>query len=345
MQLKRGKFKFAREQLGQGVILAILGVGVLMASIVIYGSTRQANMAKLAQRFDASQAAFEALAAAAKRVQYMYAVEAACDPSALDNRLSKMDALPDLSVTPSALGLQTGGRANYTIAQPAATTRAVRENRCEAPAPPPDTNNDGCRQFAIPVDEEFFIVTAGEVLRASPGSRTIDCPRDAAVRLSVAVDGNVYFQRFTLTNTCTYAECTFTGGSSASYDSGFLNEAVTNSSTMLTTACGVLGARKFGSMTNATNGLITVADLRWARRFLETGAGEAGETNFLQAGAIPSGQNGSCTTAASSSQCKFQNCIPFMDLNRDGVNNEADLAILEHYLRGYLTSIPVNELP
>lgn len=338
-----------KSQVGQGILLAVLAIGTIMATFVIFGAKRQEDVAKLLHKFDMSQAAYEALASAAKRVQYMYASESGCDPASLDGRLSAMAALPDLTATPDALGVQVGGNANYTPAQVAAgTTGAARQNRC--------TGGTGCRQFAVPVDNEFFIVTVGKVLRedATATGRTADCPRDVSVRLSTAVGGNVYFQRFSLTNVCTLAECTCVTGSCTTVQAGFnaLSTPITNSNTLLTSAClapyGYIRQRRYGSITNASNTVVGVNDLRWARRYLETGGGSAGETNFMQVtfdGSSPAFiGNGACPAASSVGQCKIGSCVPAFDLNRDGVNNEADLAIMEHYMRGYVNSIPVNEL-
>ena len=338
-----------KSQLGQGILLAVLAIGTIMATFVIFGAKRQEDVAKLLHKFDMSQAAFEALASAAKRVQYMYAAESGCDPGALDRRLSAMAALPDLVASPNALGVQVGSNANYTPAQVATgITGAARQNRC--------TGGTGCRQFAVPVDNEFFIVTVGQVLRedATATGRTTDCPRDIAVRLSTAVGGNVYFQRFSLTNLCSLAECTCVTGACTTVQAGFtaLNTPITNSNVTQTTACtapyGYMRARRYGSITNSSNLVVGVNDLRWARRYLETGGGSAGETNFMQVtfdGGSPTLLgNGACPAANSATQCKIGSCVPAFDLNRDGINNEADLAILEHYLRGYINSIPVNEL-
>lgn len=335
-----------KSQAGQGILLALMCIGVLMASFVIFGAKREEDVGTLIQKFDTSQAAFEALSSAAKRVQYMYSVESGCDPATLETRLTKMAALPDLGAVGGAddLGVQVNGRASYVIAVPGGTGAAVRQNRCQSV--------EGCRQFAIPVDNQFFVVTAGKVIRDAPAAgRTTDCPRDLAVRLSTVVAGNAYFQTFSLTNICTYASCTCTDVSSCpAYDKAFM-QTISTSSLMTSTSCTnnpptvTIPARKYGSIVNATDGTITQNDLRWARRYIETGGGAAGETNFMvYTGTIPSGENGSCAVATSGGQCKNSGCVPPFDLNRDGTNNDIDLAILENWMRGYVTSLPVNEL-
>lgn len=331
-----------KSQVGQGLLMAVLLIGALMATFVFFGAKRGEDTAILVQKLDSSQSAYEALASAAKRIQYMYAVDSGCDPGVLDSRLSAMANLPDLSAVGGSddLGVQVGGKATYVVAVPGGSSVAVRHNRC--------TSATGCRQLAVPIDNMFFIVTAGQLIKdTAPGGRTIDCPRDASIRLSTVVGGNAFFQKFSFTNICSLASCTCVDSSTcAAYDKGFLAQSITNNnSSRVTTACGYLNARRYGSMVNTTSSLVTHDDLRWARRYLETGAGALGETNFLYVNAaLPAGVNGACTVAGSGGQCKANDCVPAFDLNRDGSNNDADLAILENYLRGYVLSIPVNEL-
>ncbi len=327
-----------RRQDGQAMILAIMCIGVIMATIVIYGSKRVEDMSKVVNKLDNSQAAYEALAAAAKRVQYIYANESGCDPETLDARLS---ALTELPASPAALGGLSfnSGDLAYAIAQPSLAS-PQKENRC--------TGGSGCRQFAIPIDTFLYIVTAGSVSRDSD-IRTGDCPRDASVRLSVAVNKNVYFQRVTLTNICSIAACD-TDPPTGAGGRGFSGISLTLSGAVNTAACtganSNIPIRKYGGgFTEAVATNLTTNDLRWARRFLETGGEGVGETNYLYTtdGLIAAG-NGSCSEALSASQCQNKNCFPAFDLNRDRTNNDADLAILENFLRGYINSLPVNEL-
>jgi len=335
------------NQRGQGLMLAIMCLGVIMAGVIIFGYDKSKSVNNLIDRLDMSQAAFEALNAAAKRVQNVYSSESGCDPRTLNSRLSAMPELPA-----SAASLGTGTNSTYAVAQPS-SSGAARFNRCDS------SSNTGCRQIAIPIDNIYYIVTVGAISRddvkSATGRASTDCPRDASVRLSVAVNGNVYFQRFTLTNLCTLASCNCITGDCSAAEAAFNNLSITSSASMSSSACTGLAtgvpARKYGSFINSTSTLITTGDLRWARVYLDTGGGGSGDTTYIYApGATNYSEdvftvtNAACTPNLSASQCKSQPCFPALDLNRDGSNNEVDIAILEHYLRGYLTSLPVNEL-
>lgn len=343
-----------RWERGQGLLLAIMCLGMIMAGVVLFGATKGRHLAQGVQKLDTGQAAYEALAAAGKRVQTIYANESGCDPETLDARLSRLDPLP-VSASTLGTGLVTGSGTKssyYVIAQPRATTQEQRENRC--------SGGTGCRQIAVQVENSYYIVTVGAV-SSDPDTRTGDCARDASVRLSVAVNGNVFFQRFTLTNLCTLASCNCTTLACAAADAGFTSKSLTVSSGITTTACtggnSNIPARRYGSLVSATNTLVTTNDLRWARTYLETGGGAVGDTNFIYSttpvvpvtvGAVTV-RNGACFPANSldaggAQQCLYSPCFPALDLNRDGNNNESDLAIMENYLRGYITSLPVNEL-
>jgi hypothetical protein len=325
------------------LILAIMCIGVILVGIVFFGAKQSEDAASLIQKLDTSQTAYEALNAAAKRVQSIYANESGCDPTTLEKRLSAMAGLPetaaDLGVTRATGGTQY---AAYAVAQPTvaptnATLRAARENRC--------VGATGCRQLAIPIDNFYYVVTVGAVSR-EPTARGADedCPRDVSIRLSVAAGGTVYFQRFTLTNLCTIASCAGDGFEGLTFTA--------QSTTRKTLAC--IGTRSFiperhyGSLVEADDDEVTTKDLRFARVYLETGGGDIGETTYLYTNPPNSitanSGNGTCSPALSQSQCRYTSCLPALDLNRDGSNNEADLTILEHYLRGYISSLPVNEL-
>ncbi len=340
-----------KAERGQGLILAIMVLGVIMAGLVMFGYDRSHKVNELIDKLDTSQAAFEALNAAAKRVQNIYSSESGCDPTTFNTRISSLGTLP---ATAKDMGThsETGVKeiSSYAIAQPSLADAAARVNRCTA--------GSGCRQIAVPIDSTYYIVTVGAISRDDPlaARETTDCPRDASVRLSVAVNGNVYFQRFTLTNLCTLASCNCVSGSCAEADKGFSNINITSSATGRTLACTGLAnkvaVRAYGSFVNSSNTVISSNDLRWARTYLETGGGASGDTTFLYTATPVTSysqdgfnvSNGACTPTLSASQCRNQPCFPAFDLNRDGANNEADIAIMEHYLRGYLTSLPVNEL-
>ncbi len=329
-----------------------MAIGVVMAGVVIFGHDRVARVSEQIDKFDASQAAFESLNAAAKRVQYIYSSESGCDPRTLNQRLSAMSALPVNAADMGSTVVSAGSSlASYAVAQPTLTNAATRVNRCETAT--------GCRQIAVPIDATYYIVTVGAVSRdpvkAATGRTTTDCPRDASVKLSVAVDGVAYTQRFTLTNLCTLASCNCITGDCTTAEAGFSNMSLTVTTNMVTTTCTGVAAnilsRRYGSIVSAGNNVITTNDLRWGRTYLETGGGGTGDTTFINATGIAtytSGaftiSNGACSPTLSAGQCTSQPCFPAFDLNRDGNNNEADIAILEHYLRGYLTSLPVNEL-
>jgi len=226
---------------------------------------------------------------------------------------------------------------SYAVAQPkmlGAGNLPAAANRC-TPA-----NGKGCRQFGVPLENRIYIATAGAVVMKAGQGGGLDCPRDATVRISMAAGGNVYYQRFSLINICTFDSC-------ASDDdfTGLPAVAVSGEGATYADACGSLPQRWHGSMTSVPpdEANITVDDLRWARRYIETGAAHIGETNFLYHTGVPTG-NGTCTRAASSNQCANRNCVPAFDLNRDRTNNEIDLAILEAFLRGFVPVLSPSKI-
>ena len=310
---------------GQSLLMTIMLLGVILASVIMWGAKRRADVAKVAERLDTSQTAYEVLSAASKKVQAIYANESSCDPDVLNTRLSRFSSLPSAVTT---LGYDASF--SYAIAQPAASG-TQRYNFCSA---------GYCRQFAIPLENRIFVVTVGKVASDAKVG-TADCPRDATVRLTVAIGGNVYRQRSTLINVCTLTSCAGASFSTATATAG------ADAGWAATTACtdAVVPSRYYGAIT--TPGVLATAidvdDLRWGRRYLETGGAAIGETTYMVTTAFTSG-NGSCTAAGSASQCKLRNCIPAFDLNRDGANNESDLAIFEYFLRGYLATLPVTYL-
>lgn len=316
------------KESGQGLLFLVLIMGSIMAFIIIFGAKRQADVSTLVERLETSQAASEALSAAAKRIQHIYANESGCDPDLLEKRLNRMESLPD---SPTALGLGTGY--TYAIAQPNVSDSKEREGRCNL--------GSGCRELAIPIDGRIYVVRAGYIATPNYAGAANDCPRDATVRLSVAVKGSLYKMRATLINICTLQSCT--GSDSFNAPTITASSAQGWTATMACTgAFAGTGARYRGSMVSATNTVINVDDLRLARRYLETGGGEDGETTYMYVGAVNG--NNACTPATSNNQCVDRPCIPALDLNRDKRNTDVDLAILEYTLRGYMTSLPVTRL-
>ncbi|HEY8280684.1 MAG TPA: hypothetical protein VIH99_13730 [Bdellovibrionota bacterium] len=323
-----------RKQNGQAMMIAILCLGTIMAGVVMFGSRRQENMSKEIGRNDTTQAAYEALASVARRVQFMYSNESACDPETLDNRLSEIQDLPT-----NVTGLFSG--MEYAVAQPNVASTTARKNLCSS------GSNKGCRQIAVPLDGKVYVVTVGAVSRDDkPGGRVADCPRDASVRLSTTVNKNVYVQNITLTNLCTLKSCTGTG-----FDSNSLSTGWTLTGTMQTASCtgsnSTVVARNYGGgfTSSSSTTSMKMDDLRWARRYLETGGGDSGEVTYALGGDVSGNATvRACTVANSVSQCKFRDCYPALDLNRDGMNNDTDLAILENFMRGYLSALPVNAL-
>jgi hypothetical protein len=328
------------------MMIVVLCLGVIMAGIVFFGHDRQGQTAKAAGRVEQGQSAYEALALAAKRVQSMYANEAGCNPESLDTRLSNLPNLP-ASPTSSTYLSNNNVALTYIIANPAASS-PDKENRCTG------ASGIGCRQMAIPIDTAVFIVTAGLVGRDGSNSRGsgFDCPRDATVFLSTVANSTVYVQRVSLTNICTLQSCAGSGFDTTG------NITLSNTTNATTSACtgsyvGIT-ARHYGAgFTEAGTTTLSLDDLRWARRYLETGGENGGETAYLYyTGSLPTDSstgrisNGACPvsgTDTSGGQCIDKACFPFFDLNRDGKNNEEDLAILENFMRGYLTTLPVND--
>lgn len=322
------------SQRGQAILMVILILGTIMAGVVIFGSKRQSDSGKLIERLDTSQAAQEVLSAAGKRVQTIYANESSCDPDVLDRRLSNMSNLPSNAVT------AFGANMSYAVAQPSLAGVAARAGLCSGGVPA----GRGCRQFGIPLEGRVYLVTAGLVATGAPDAARAggDCPRDASIRLSVTIGGNLFYQMFTLINICTYDSCgttldDFTGVTG--YSSGTFTDPCTGANANIL-------ARWHGSIVSpspSTN-VVTLDDIRWARRYLETGGANIGETTFMAGMAGVASGNGACSPANSNNQCVYRHCIPAFDLNRDRTNNEVDLAILESFLRGYLPSLSPNEL-
>lgn len=322
-----------KKQSGQAVLMSVMLLGIIMATIIVFGAKRLADVSLVTARLDSGQSAAEVLSAAAKRVQAIYANESSCDPRVLNTRLSR---LPNLALDPTTLGL--GSSVTYITAQPGLTSAsAARFNLC-------DTTGLGCRQLAINLGNKIYVVTVGNVIThyVDPGTTPTDSPQDAAFRLSVTIAGSNFSQWSTLENICTLG---------SRYGDQFTGTTVTvpSSGSITAPACSNIPVRHYGAITGGTVAtpytIISVDDLRWARRYLETGAGSVGETSYMVYNTPnPETTNGSCPAATNPTICKGQDCIPALDLNYDLTNNEADLAILEHLLRGYLLSTPISYL-
>lgn len=325
------------NQRGQAILLTVGMLGTILALVVVFGNKRQSDLADLTAKIANGQGAIEALNSAARKVQRIYASESGCDPDVLDARLKR---LVDLPSDPNDLDINANNTLIYVTAQTkVGLSTAEKQNRCSSGG-----NNYGCRQIAVPITNKVYVVTVGSVAaETSTAAAGVDCPRDAVIHLSTAVGDNLYHRRVSLTNICTIGSC---GANPVSFDDVLNNTPPTGS--IRTTACtGPHWAfiRYYGTITNSANEYIDVKDLRWARRYLETGGGATGDTSFAYGNATPSGTlNYTCTPAQSNGQCLLTSCVPVFDLNLDKTNNEADLAILENMLRGYLLYLPVSEL-
>lgn len=336
---------------GQGVLMTVLLLGVLMATVIIFGAKRQADVAALTGRLDAGQTAAEVLSAATKRVQNIYANEASCDPTSLNSRISN---LSKIGTNPNALGFGTSGLA-FAVAQAGFTgAGGERFNICS-----PVATGAGCRQIAVNLENYIYVVTVGNVVAMNPTNNDVpggDCPQDVSVHLSVAIGGSVYNQWSTLINVCTFRSCnhkvtganTDAGDPASNTPSSFDGVIATVPGGALTTsACVTSGAvtipsHYYGVMTDSANAKIYADDVRWARKYLETGGASVGDVSnlFAAAGNIP----GACVAGTSSGQCVGKDCVPAFDLNMDRTNSETDLGILELYMRGYMLSLPVTNL-
>ncbi|MGZ3711174.1 MAG: hypothetical protein ACXVBE_05430 [Bdellovibrionota bacterium] len=326
MQLKNNR--------GQGVLMTVLMLGVVMSIIIMFGAKRQTDVSILINRLDASQTAYEVLSAASKRVQTIYANEASCDPGKLNQRISRLERLP-AAVASLGFGSSVSYAVAQTITDPLATQLSAleRSNRCT-----PNSGTTGCRQVAINLENLVYVVTVGNVVATSVSPfPTTDCPQDVLVRLSVAINSNVFTQWVSLINVCTLTSC---AGDSFSG----VTVAIPGGSATTAACAPWLASRNYGNITSAAAAnAINSDDLRWGRRYLETGGADIGETTYMDVLAVVDNTNKTCT-AASTTQCFGRNCVPAFDLNRDKTNNEADLAILELYLRGYLLSLPASYL-
>ncbi|NUM88199.1 MAG: hypothetical protein HUU37_03255, partial [Bdellovibrionales bacterium] len=245
-----------RNQRGQGGLMFVLIAGSLLAVIVFFGWYKQRIMADVADRVENTLIAQEVTSAVAQRVQKIYAEESGCDPDTLDDRLSNLD---ELGALPAGV--------SYAVAASKATSGSnERIGLC--------TGGKGCRQIAVDIENRRYIATAGRVSGTS--AITPNCPRDATVKIRVTIENTVYFRRVTLVNTCSYKSCS--GGSFDSVTSDVTGNTVT------TTACVPLASRRFGALVRATDTTIDLDDLRFARRYLSTGAGNSGDTTFLFGG-------------------------------------------------------------
>lgn len=328
---------------GQAILILILVLGMIISFVVIFGAKRQEDLSVLLDKLENGQVAQEIMAGAAKRVQVIYSAESGCDPDVLDQRLSRLSSVDSLATS-------YGAGFSFAVAQPTVTADLnARANRCTSPS--------GCRQLAVPLENRVYIATIGRVATeekettatcADGTPRPQQCPRDATVRISTAIEGTVYFQRFSLINICTYTSCGCVESTNTDNFTGFLAEA-TGSFVTQTLPCTGLNsnvpARFHGSIVSSTPSDINADDIRWGRRFLETGGSTVGETTYMYVTSpiLSTDGNGTCAPLNSAGQC-IKNCIPAFDLNRDRVNNEVDLAILESFMRGLIPSLSPNRL-
>ncbi len=306
---------------GQAMLLTVMLLGVILAGLLYWGWSRDAEFSKDVGRVDAMQTANEVLTAASKRVQHMYMNDSSCDPVVLETNLQN---LPTLPATYSGTGTIT-----YAIADPSEVNSASRRfNLCSYS---PGTAS-GCRQFAVEQDSRAYVVTVGLLAYQDPVVTTT-CAQDAVVKLKTTIRGFTFSRKVTLINLCSYKSCVGPSFSTATSDVSL--------NTTKSSVCGVLPAHQYGDIVGTTN-IIDENDLRWARRYLESGGADIGFTNYIATSGTISTGNGSCAPASSAGQCHDKNCIPGFDLDLNGTNDEADLAIMEYYLRGYLTELPVK---
>ena len=293
--------------------------GVFLATLVYFGFQRLNYFNKEVSRLEGAQLAQTVLSSAALRLQQIYANESGCDPQALDLRLNQ---LPNITSVEDA--------ASFAVAVPKGAdgiATVETQNRC--------TTATGCRQLLVSVEGRAYLVTAAGVgAIASTEAAGTDCPRDATVRVAVTIDRTVYYRRVTLLNICTLLSC----GGGASFEGVVADVSAAAGDTA---ACVTLPARKYGSIVThiAAAVQVNVDDLRWARRYISTGAGAIGDTTYMTT--IATSGNSAC--AAGTGRCVERACVPAFDLNLDRTNNEADLAIMEYYLRGFIPKLPVRD--
>lgn len=313
-----------KNQRGQSTLGLVMVIGSILALIISYAWQRNATLQAYVNASDAALVANDILTTAGKKLQQLYQNEAGCDPDVLEVRVN---TLPPPGATYNSY--------EYVVADPGVgasppLTNDQRRQRCSSAT--------GCRQ--IPVDQggKAYLVTVGRFAKfPNPLGVTRVCTRDVTVRLKTAIRGHAFSRAVTLVNVCSYTSC---NGPSFTGISGDVS-----ATPQSTTACGQLAARKYGDMIGqpssaaSEDNVVNEHELRWARRYLETGGFDAGQTTYL-AGTITAG-NGSC--AAGAGGCIGRACVPFFDLNRDGTNNDQDMAILEYYLRGFIPRMPTRE--
>ena len=340
---------------GQMILTFLLVLGVSLAGLIMVSFDRQRNLNNKMSQLDASQAAQEVLGSAAKKVQQIYSGEAGCDPTQLDSLLNGLSSIAANATFQTAGGSTIAN--GLVIAEPKiASGSASRYNLCTGTGTPAV----GCRQVAIPLDNLIYVVTFGYIAADPLSGSYLSCPRDATIRMSVTILGSVFRRRATLINTCTTMSSVCATVSPVTMAQALLDwtpiatfhtptpAPIVYDATVLpkTTACASSSFNQqyhYGSFFD--NATISADDVRWARRYLETGRGNTGDTSYANFSVAPSSDNGACpygTLAAS--QCAGVPCIPHFDLNLDRVNNEADLAILEYYFRGFLPVLPVTFL-
>lgn len=323
---------------GQVTIMMVLMIGILLAGLVVFGWQRFSYMVVETQRTNDASTANLVFSGAAKKIQQIYYSDAGCDPDEFNTRLNALPVLP----TTFSSGV------DYIVADPSGSTADRRSNRCRG--------GTGCRQFGIEQAGRAYIVTIGPTtgIADDDGDTTTICPRDVTVRMHTAIRGTNFFRRVTLINICTLDSCGAAGPNGETtgefynsdpavvaaaqpwYDNSGLSET--------SAACGNFPAGAWGDVVG-TNLRVTADDLRWLRRYIRTGGGSVGDTSFANFDPVlPSNStvNGSCSSG--DNRCTARNCVPRMDLNRDGTNNDQDIAIMEYFLRGYHNRLPIIDL-
>lgn len=319
--------KKIKNQSGQAVLITMGLIGVVLATIVLFGQVKSAQVQKQVNRIENDLIANDLFLIAAKKVQQIYMNEAGCDPDRLNTIINNWSVLPSQYAT----GL------DWAIADASESTTARKQGLC--------SGGTGCRQMGFELGGRGYIITVAQIDFGSDASTTggvFDtsgtCSRDTSVNLVIKIEGTVYNRFVTLINLCSLKSCT---------GPSFEGATATASAALTTTACTnsngtQIGSRKYGVLLDSTNTNITSDDIRWARRYLATGGADQGVTEFLYTTASPTSGNATCDVSGSASQCKTRSCVPGFDLDMDKSNTDADLAILELYVRGYINVLPIT---
>jgi len=319
-----------KKQDGQAVIIVISAIGVIMAALVFFGFEKSGQFQKQVSRLENNLMVADIFGDAIKKIQGLYSNEAGCDPSRLNTIIANWPVLPSAYATGIA----------WILANPAESTVARRQGLC--------SGGIGCRQLGVTMGGRGYIVNVGQIDFGADASTTggsIDtagaCSRDTSLNLRMTIMGTSFSQHFTLINTCSTKSCT-----GPSFDSADANVATATKSTVACTAANgtAIPSRKYGDyILDSVGNFVTADELRWARRFLSTGGTNQGITEFLYTTSEPTSGNATCDVSLSSGQCIGGKCVPALDLNMDGTNNETDIGILELFLRGFINKLPVKD--